>query len=76
MLMLLRCFRLAKFVLDVRGQDLVEYALMAGFVATAAAALFPGITTYLVHIYCNVEFSFFEAGGADAEPGSCEAWNY
>ncbi len=26
---------------DVRGQDLVEYALMAGFVAVAAGAIFP-----------------------------------
>jgi Flp pilus assembly pilin Flp len=26
---------------DVRGQDLVEYALLAGFVAVAAGAIFP-----------------------------------
>lgn len=26
---------------DRRGQDLVEYALMAGFVAVAAGAIFP-----------------------------------
>jgi Flp pilus assembly pilin Flp len=26
---------------DVRGQDLVEYALMAGFVAVAGGAVFP-----------------------------------
>ncbi|MEO5923613.1 MAG: Flp family type IVb pilin [Bryobacteraceae bacterium] len=26
---------------DVRGQDLIEYALMAGFVAVAAGAVFP-----------------------------------
>ena len=26
---------------DVRGQDLIEYALMAGFVAVAAGAIFP-----------------------------------
>lgn len=26
---------------DQRGQDLVEYALMAGFVAVAAGAIFP-----------------------------------
>ncbi len=26
---------------DLRGQDLVEYALMAGFVAVAAGAIFP-----------------------------------
>ncbi len=26
---------------DVQGQDLIEYALMAGFVAVAAGAIFP-----------------------------------
>jgi Flp pilus assembly pilin Flp len=26
---------------DLRGQDLVEYALMAGFVAVAGGAIFP-----------------------------------
>jgi Flp pilus assembly pilin Flp len=26
---------------DKRGQDLIEYALMAGFVAVAAGAIFP-----------------------------------
>ena len=26
---------------DMRGQDLVEYALMAGFVAVAGGAIFP-----------------------------------
>jgi len=26
---------------DVRGQDLVEYALLAGFVAVAGGAIFP-----------------------------------
>lgn len=26
---------------DIRGQDLVEYALLAGFVAVAAGAIFP-----------------------------------
>ena len=29
--------------LNVRGQDLVEYALMAGFVAMAAASVIPNI---------------------------------
>jgi Flp pilus assembly pilin Flp len=33
---------------DLRGQDLVEYALMAGFVAVAVGAIFP--TTLLPNI--------------------------
>ena len=28
---------------DTRGQDLIEYALMAGFVAVAAGAIMPGV---------------------------------
>ena len=34
-------FRLEQLRRDARGQDLVEYALMAGFVAVAAGAIFP-----------------------------------
>ena len=34
-------FRLEQLRKDARGQDLVEYALMAGFVAVAAGAIFP-----------------------------------
>ena len=30
---------------DNHGQDLIEYALMAGFVALAAGAVMPGVTT-------------------------------
>jgi pilus assembly protein Flp/PilA len=33
------------------GQDLIEYALMAGFVATAAGAVMPGFTTILSQIF-------------------------
>lgn len=34
-------FRVELFRRDVGGQDLVEYALMAAFVAVAAGAIFP-----------------------------------
>jgi len=30
---------------NVKGQDLIEYALMAGFVAVAAGAIMPGVAT-------------------------------
>lgn len=56
---------------DTRGQDLVEYALMAGFVATAAGALVPGVTGYLVTIFCDVQGALALAGGGDA--GGCFA---
>jgi Flp pilus assembly pilin Flp len=34
----------SKLMTDRRGQDLVEYALIGGFVASAAMAAFPAIT--------------------------------
>jgi Flp pilus assembly pilin Flp len=48
-------FRVELLKSDVRGQDLIEYALMAGFVAVAAGAIFPttllpGISTIFSRI--------------------------
>lgn len=37
--------KLAKIGQDQRGQDLIEYALLAGFVAVAAGAIFPTTLT-------------------------------
>ena len=39
---------------DKRGQDLIEYALMAGFVAVAAGAVMPGVATSLSQIFSKV----------------------
>jgi pilus assembly protein Flp/PilA len=39
---------------DTRGQDLVEYALMAGFVAVAAAAVMPGISDFIKSIFSKI----------------------
>ena len=39
---------------DQRGQDLIEYALMAGFVAVAAGAIMPGVATSLSEIFSKV----------------------
>jgi Flp pilus assembly pilin Flp len=38
-------YRLRRRWQETTGQDLVEYALMAGFVAVAAGALFPPVAT-------------------------------
>ena len=37
-----------------RGQDLIEYALMAGFVAIAAGAVMPGISTQISTIFSKI----------------------
>jgi len=39
---------------DTRGQDLVEYALLAGFVAVAAGALLPGISSSISTIFSRM----------------------
>ena len=39
---------------DTRGQDLIEYALMAGFVAVAAGAIMPGVSSSIRTIFSKV----------------------
>jgi len=39
---------------DTRGQDLIEYALMAGFVAVAAGAVMPGVADGISTIFSKV----------------------
>jgi Flp pilus assembly pilin Flp len=36
------------------GQDLIEYALMAGFVAVAAGAVMPGVSSSISTIFSKV----------------------
>ena len=39
---------------DTHGQDLIEYALMAGFVAVAAGAIMPGVSSSVSTIFSKV----------------------
>jgi pilus assembly protein Flp/PilA len=39
---------------DSHGQDLIEYALMAGFVAVAAGAVMSGVSISLSRIFSKV----------------------
>ena len=39
---------------DVEAQDLVEYALLAGFIAVAAGALLPAISTSISTIFSRM----------------------
>jgi len=43
-----------RVVADTRGQDLIEYALMAGFVAVAAGAVMPGVASSISVIFSKV----------------------
>ena len=50
---------------DDRGQDLIEYALMAGFVAVAAGAIFgTNIVPQLKKVFNKVEDILGDAEGA------------
>jgi len=39
---------------DTRGQDLIEYALMAGFVAVAAGAIMPNVASSISVIFSKI----------------------
>jgi Flp pilus assembly pilin Flp len=39
---------------DAQGQDLVEYALMAGFVAIAAGSIMPGVSRSISTIFSKI----------------------
>jgi pilus assembly protein Flp/PilA len=49
---------------DTRGQDLIEYALMAGFVAVAAGAIMPGVATSISTIFSKVSSVMAGAAGS------------
>lgn len=50
-----------KIAKDTKGQDLIEYALMAGFVAVAAGAIMPGVSTNISQIFSKVASSMGNA---------------
>ena len=50
-----------KVMTDTRGQDLIEYALMAGFVAVAAGAVMPNISTQISTIFSKVNSLLLQA---------------
>jgi len=43
-----------RIVKDTRGQDLIEYALMAGFVAVAAGALMPSVSASISTVFSKI----------------------
>ncbi|MBL8238047.1 MAG: Flp family type IVb pilin [Bryobacterales bacterium] len=51
---------------ETKGQDLIEYALMAGFVAVAAGAVMPGVGENISQIFSKISSSL----GSAASQGS------
>jgi pilus assembly protein Flp/PilA len=45
---------LSNIARDERGQDMVEYALLAGFIAVAAGATLPAISTSISTIFSKM----------------------
>jgi pilus assembly protein Flp/PilA len=48
---------------DKHGQDLIEYALMAGFVAVAAGALMPNVAGSISTVFSKVSSVMTGAAG-------------
>ena len=53
---------------DSRGQDMVEYALAAGFVAGAVVALSPALGSSLINIFDKVAVTLQANGGGTSAP--------
>jgi Flp pilus assembly pilin Flp len=60
---MLRRFRRLRVWQSRRGQDLVEYALLAGFVAVAAGVFIPDVSSSLVLIYSRLASRLVQANG-------------
>jgi Flp pilus assembly pilin Flp len=46
--------KLKNLVLNIKGQDLIEYALMAGFVAVATGAIMPNVANSISLIFSQI----------------------
>ena len=49
---------------DTRGQDLIEYALMAGFVAVAAGALMPSVSASISTVFSKISSVMTDAAAS------------
>ena len=50
-----------RILADTKGQDLIEYALMAGFVAVAAGAIMPSVSGNISTIFSKIGSSMSNA---------------
>jgi pilus assembly protein Flp/PilA len=60
---LVRWISARRFWREETGQDLIEYALMAGFVAVAAGAVMPTVSTSISTIFSKVQSVLVAGGG-------------
>ena len=52
-----------QFAKDDQGQDLIEYALMAGFVAVAAGAMMPNVSSSISTVFSKIQSLLNSAAG-------------
>jgi len=55
---------------DTRGQDLIEYALMVGFIAVAAGAVIPGVVTSMRNIFEKINQVLANSASASSGGGT------
>jgi len=55
---------IAQFVFDEQGQDLIEYALLAGFISLAVVTVVTNVGKSLNTLYSNVNTQVDSAGKA------------
>lgn len=51
------------FIRDEEGASAIEYALIAGLIAVAAASVLPGVGTAVKNIFTEISKSLGGAGG-------------
>ena len=57
-------FRIRNLRNNIKGQDLIEYALMAGFVAVAAGALMPNIASSISTVFSKISSVLADAAAS------------
>jgi pilus assembly protein Flp/PilA len=62
--LLMLTVKLQQLVKDTKGQDLIEYALMAGFVAVAAGAIMPGVASSINIVFSKVNSIMIQAASS------------
>ena len=60
--------RWARLIRETRGQDMVEYALLAGFFAVAAGATLPPIAESVGEIFTRTHRILNNAAGTNGSP--------
>ena len=64
------CIQIKRLLWDEKAQDMVEYALLAGFIAIAGAATLPDVAFHLYEIYTAIGYVLFLSGGGSAPSGN------